>query len=264
MRISRRAAPAASPPAACRICSGCRGRAFDRHRVLVVAGRHSPGVSEPAPGESTLALAGGVNVILRPEVTFTLSRAHMMAPDGRCKASTAARTASCAPRAAASSCSSGSPMHRPTATDLRGDSRIGVEPGWPHQRAHRAERAGQEAVIRAALALAGLSRRYRLRRSARHGYVARRSDRDQALALRSAWSSGRRATARGLGEDEYRAPRIGGGRCWPLQGGSRFTARMLPPNLHLREPNPQVPWKAWRSPFPLLSRLARHERDAQA
>ena len=36
-------------------------------------------------GESDMALAGGVNLILRPEVTVALSRSHMMAPDGRCK-----------------------------------------------------------------------------------------------------------------------------------------------------------------------------------
>ena len=37
-------------------------------------------------GECRMALAGGVNVILSPETTIILSRAHMMAPDGRCKA----------------------------------------------------------------------------------------------------------------------------------------------------------------------------------
>ncbi|TYB85036.1 type I polyketide synthase [Oceaniovalibus sp. ACAM 378] len=36
-------------------------------------------------GESDAALAGGVNLILTPETTIALSRAHMMAPDGRCK-----------------------------------------------------------------------------------------------------------------------------------------------------------------------------------
>ena len=36
-------------------------------------------------GESTLALAGGVNVICAPETYIALSRAHMLAPDGRCK-----------------------------------------------------------------------------------------------------------------------------------------------------------------------------------
>ena len=37
-------------------------------------------------GETELALAGGVNLVLSPEVTMGLSRAQMMSPDGRCKA----------------------------------------------------------------------------------------------------------------------------------------------------------------------------------
>jgi acyl transferase domain-containing protein/acyl carrier protein len=37
-------------------------------------------------GESSMALAGGVNLILSPDITVTLSKSHMMAPDGRCKA----------------------------------------------------------------------------------------------------------------------------------------------------------------------------------
>jgi acyl transferase domain-containing protein/SAM-dependent methyltransferase len=36
-------------------------------------------------GECRMALAGGANVILLPETTVALSRAHMMASDGRCK-----------------------------------------------------------------------------------------------------------------------------------------------------------------------------------
>ncbi|MEP7311426.1 MAG: type I polyketide synthase [Pseudomonadota bacterium] len=36
-------------------------------------------------GECSMALAGGVNLILSPDVTIALSRSHMMAPDGRCK-----------------------------------------------------------------------------------------------------------------------------------------------------------------------------------
>jgi amino acid adenylation domain-containing protein/thioester reductase-like protein len=36
-------------------------------------------------GESNLALAGGVNLLLSPELTVTFSQARMMASDGRCK-----------------------------------------------------------------------------------------------------------------------------------------------------------------------------------
>jgi acyl transferase domain-containing protein/NAD(P)-dependent dehydrogenase (short-subunit alcohol dehydrogenase family)/SAM-dependent methyltransferase/acyl carrier protein len=37
-------------------------------------------------GECRMALAGGVNLILMPDTTIVLSKAHMMSPDGRCKA----------------------------------------------------------------------------------------------------------------------------------------------------------------------------------
>ena len=36
-------------------------------------------------GESRMALAGGVNLICSPETTIALTKAHMLAPDGRCK-----------------------------------------------------------------------------------------------------------------------------------------------------------------------------------
>ena len=36
--------------------------------------------------ESNVALAGGINLILSPEMTLALTKAHMMAPDGHCKA----------------------------------------------------------------------------------------------------------------------------------------------------------------------------------
>ena len=37
-------------------------------------------------GESEMALAGGVNHLLLPEMSVNFSKAHMLAPDGRCKA----------------------------------------------------------------------------------------------------------------------------------------------------------------------------------
>ena len=36
-------------------------------------------------GECNLALAGGVNLILAPELVINFSKARMMAADGRCK-----------------------------------------------------------------------------------------------------------------------------------------------------------------------------------
>src|SRR6185295_9527981 len=37
-------------------------------------------------GESEMAIAAGVNVLLRPDHAITFSKARMMAADGRCKA----------------------------------------------------------------------------------------------------------------------------------------------------------------------------------
>jgi acyl transferase domain-containing protein len=44
-------------------------------------------------GECQMALAGGVNLILTPELTATFTKAGMMAPDGRCKPLTPVQTA---------------------------------------------------------------------------------------------------------------------------------------------------------------------------
>ena len=46
-------------------------------------------------GESSLALAGGVNLICAPETSIALSRSHMLAPDGRCKTFDAAADGYC-------------------------------------------------------------------------------------------------------------------------------------------------------------------------
>jgi acyl transferase domain-containing protein/acyl-CoA synthetase (AMP-forming)/AMP-acid ligase II/NADP-dependent 3-hydroxy acid dehydrogenase YdfG/NADPH:quinone reductase-like Zn-dependent oxidoreductase/acyl carrier protein len=44
------------------------------------------GVTAVQSGECEMALVGGVNLILAPSVTMSLSKVGMMAPDGRCKA----------------------------------------------------------------------------------------------------------------------------------------------------------------------------------
>ena len=105
-------------------------------------------------GECAMALAGGVNLILSPDVTVNFSPgAASCRPAGAARRSTRRPTATCAARAPA--CVVLKRLSRRALADgdrvLRGDPRHGGEPGRPQQRADGAERRAQEAVLREAL-----------------------------------------------------------------------------------------------------------------
>ena len=94
-------------------------------------------------GESSLALCGGVNVMCSPETTIALSKAHMLAPDGRCKTFDA--------RADGFSRGEGCGVVvlkrlddalRGRRSHSRRDSRHGGQPGRPQRRSDRPERSG--------------------------------------------------------------------------------------------------------------------------
>ena len=93
-------------------------------------------------GESNLALAGGVNVILTPDAMVLFSRWGMMAPDGRCKTFDAAadgfvRSEGCAMIALkrlSDALADGSPI-------LAVIREIRRQLGWPQQRSDCPERS---------------------------------------------------------------------------------------------------------------------------
>ncbi len=109
-------------------------------------------------GECGMALAGGVNVILTPEVTIALSHAHMMAPDGHSKAFDAAadgfvRGEGCGMVV----------LKRLSDAEADGDNILAVIRGSAVNQDGRSSGitapngAAQEAVLRQALANAGVS-----------------------------------------------------------------------------------------------------------
>ena len=77
--------------AGCRICWASRARAspIDTACSSSLVAIHMA-CQALRNRECRLALAGGVNLILAPEIYIALSRARMLAPDGRCKAFDAA------------------------------------------------------------------------------------------------------------------------------------------------------------------------------
>ena len=85
-------------------------------------------------GECNMALAGGVSVILTPELTIAFSRAQMMAPDGRCKTFDASadgyvRGEGCGGRGAEAAVGRGCERR----SHRRDRSRVGRESGRPQQ-----------------------------------------------------------------------------------------------------------------------------------
>ena len=163
-------------------------------------------------GESSLALCGGVNIMCSPETTIALSKAHMLAPDGRCKTFDAradgfSRGEGCGVlvlKRLDEALAAGDrvlAVIRGTAVNQDGRSGGLTVPNGP----------AQEAVIRAALADAGVAPSdVDLRRGSRDRNVARRSDRGSRAGGRSGSRprGGRPALDR-IVKTEHRTPRIG-------------------------------------------------------
>lgn len=196
-------------------------------------------------GECTMAIAGGVNVILRPEVSMTLSRAHMLAPDGRCKAFDSradgfVRSEGC-----------GLLVLKPLAdAQAAGDNVLAVIRGSAANQDGRSSGItapngpSQEAVIRDALTMAGL-------KPADMGYVEAHGtgtslgDPIEIQALHAALGTGRAADApllvgsvkTNIGHLESAA-----GVAGLMKVVLSLRHRTIPPHLHLRDRNTHVDW----------------------
>ena len=164
-------------------------------------------------GECTLALAGGVNLTLTARrARSPLDRLHMLSPDGRCRAFDAeadgfVRGEGCGVlvlKRLSDALAAGDrvlAVIRGTAVNQDGRSAGLTAPNGP----------AQEAVIRAALANAGIGRgRGRLRRGARHRH-RRWAIRSRCTRWRRCSPSRSRQSAGRVGEDQHRPPRGGGG-----------------------------------------------------
>ncbi len=196
-------------------------------------------------GECRVALAGGVNLLLSPVATIALSKASMMAPDGRCKAFDARANGFVRGEGAAmlvlkrlsDAIADKDPIEaviRGSACNQDGRSNGLTAPNGP----------SQEAVIRAALANAGVA-------PAAVGYVESHGtgtslgDPIEVQALGAVLGQGRareRPLLIGSVKTNVGHLESAAGVAGLVKAVLALKHGQIPPHLHLETPNPLIPW----------------------
>ncbi len=196
-------------------------------------------------GDCRMALAGGVNLILAPEITINFSRARMMAPDGRCKTFDAAadgyvRSEGCGVIV----------LKRLSDAIAERDRVLAVVRGSAVNQDGRSSgftapnEIAQEKVIRQALRAAGL-KPSDVQYLEAHGTGTSLGDPIEVQAAATAYGEGRAADAplklgsvkTNIGHLEAAAGIAGLIKLvLSLQHGE------IPRQLHFKNPNPYIPW----------------------
>jgi len=196
-------------------------------------------------GECRLALAGGVNLILSPDGTIATSQARMLSPDGRCKTFDAAadgyvRSEGCGLVV----------LKRLSDARANGDHVLAVVRGTAINQDGRSSGItapngpAQEAVIRDALLKSGLQGS-EVDYVEAHGTGTSLGDPIEVRALGAVLGPGRDgAHPLGIGSVKSNI-----GHLEAAAGIAGFIKMILaldrgeiPPHLHLKTPNPYVPW----------------------
>jgi len=200
-------------------------------------------------GEAALALAGGVNLILAPEVMASFSKAGFLSPEGRCKSFDAAADGYARGEGV------GVVVLKPLARALAdGDPVYAVIRGGAVNQDGRTNgltapsRHAQEAVLRDAYARAGVAPGA-VQYVEAHGTGTLLGDPIEAKALGAVVGSGSgRPADRPLAVGSVK-PNIGhleaaAGIAGLIKAALAIKHRAIPPSLHLVEPNPHIPFAA--------------------
>jgi acyl transferase domain-containing protein/acyl carrier protein len=198
-------------------------------------------------GECNIALAGGVNLILSPELHINLTKVRVLAPDGRCKSFSAAADG----YSRGEGC--GIAVLKPLSAALADRNRIlAVIRGSAVNQDGRSagitapNGPAQEAVIRAALKNAGVPPEDVSYVEA-HGTGTALGDPIEVQALAAVLGQGRSpgrpllvgAVKTNIGHLEAAAGMAGLAKAILV-----LQHQAIPPTLHLREKNPAVDWKS--------------------
>lgn len=196
-------------------------------------------------GESRVALAAGVNLMCSVETTMALTKAHMLAPDGRCKTFDAAadgfsRGEGCGvvvlKRLSDARADGDRVLAVIRGTALNQDGRSGglTVPNGP----------AQEAVIRAALADAGVEPRD-IDYVEAHGTGTTLGDPIEVRALAGALGPGRpREQPLLIGSVKTNVGHLesAAGIAGVIKLVLSLVHERIPPHLHFKEPSPHIAW----------------------
>ena len=197
-------------------------------------------------GESTLALAGGVNMILQPQISIAYSQSRMMAPDGRCKFGDAAGDGYVRSEGAAlvvlklldRAVADGDRIYAVIAgSAVNNDGRSSGSMGTP-------SRVGQEALLRTAYRDAGIAPS-RVGYVEAHGTGTRAGDPAELGALGAVLGEGRSDGTRALvgsvktnfGHTEGAA-----GVAGLVKVALALHHGQIPPSLNCKTLNPAIDW----------------------
>jgi len=196
-------------------------------------------------GECEAAIAGGVNLILVPEIAINFSQAGVMAPDGRCKTFDARANGYVRGEGA------GVIILKPLARALAdGDHIYAVIRGSAVNSDGRSNglmapnRLAQEAVIREAYTRSGISPG-NVQYLEAHGTGTNLGDPIEVQALATVLASDRppgRKCAIGSVKTNIGHLEAAAGIAGLMKVVLALTHRLLPPSLHFNEPNPLIPF----------------------
>lgn len=217
-------------------------------------------------GESTLAVAGGVNLILSPALTVNFTKAGFMAPDGRCKAFDARANGYVRSEGAgvvvlkplSQALADGDPIYamiRGSAVNQDGRSNGLMAPNP----------LAQEAVLREAYRRAGILPS-QIQYIEAHGTGTLLGDPIEAKALGKVLATDRphgRPCAIGSVKTNIGHLEAAAGIASLIKAALMLKHREIPPSLHFQEPNPHIPFaelplrvQTTLSPWPEHSGLA--------
>ena len=196
-------------------------------------------------GESSVALAGGVNVILRPEITLAYSDAGMLAPDGRCKFGDASANGYVRSEGAGilvlKRLSDAIADHDSIYAVIRG-SAVNNN-GQSSGQLVAPSRTGQEDVIRSALEYARVDAADVAYVEA-HGTGTFVGDPIEIESIGRVVASAKRTAPCAIGSIKTNIGHTesAAGVAGVMKVALALNRGVIPPSLHFRAPNPRIPW----------------------